>query len=289
VKEVDLTKGETHFAFGKNWRDYAAKIDEARIGKAVEELRKLGGVRDFAGLSFLDIGSGSGLHSLAALRMGASRVVGVDNDPDYVSASPDTLSRFAPGADAVFRQVSVFDMAGGGFKGFDVVYSWGVLHHTGDMRGAIGAAASLVEPGGVFMLALYRKTLFCGFWRMFKRWYAYAPPAGQRRAMSAYVAMQRLWSRAKGMDFDAHVAGYEKYRGMNYYNDVHDWLGGYPYESMSPRECHELLAGLGFACERQFVKRNGFWRGVFGSGCDEYVFRRVGPATAARGSAAVNR
>ena len=38
---------------------------------------------------------------------------------------------------------------------FDIVYSWGVLHHTGDVWHAIENAASRVKPGGIFYIALY--------------------------------------------------------------------------------------------------------------------------------------
>ena len=77
----DLTSYESHFAFGKNWSAYAAKITAAEIAEAEKELSRLleGGRLD--GQRFLDIGSGSGLHSLAALRLGAREVVAIDIDP----------------------------------------------------------------------------------------------------------------------------------------------------------------------------------------------------------------
>ena len=148
MSDHNLLKAESHFAFGKNWLDYAAKIDEARIAQAVADLQRLSGRERFDGLSFLDIGCGSGLHALAAIRMGAARVVGVDIDADSVAASRGTLARFAPEPNARFDVVSVFDMTPQTHGGFDLVYSWGVLHHTGDMRRALTVAASLVQPGG---------------------------------------------------------------------------------------------------------------------------------------------
>lgn len=91
----NLLSVESHFAFGKNWLDYAQKIDEQKIAQAVADLQRLSGRERFDGLSFLDIGCGSGLHSLAALRMGAARVVGVDIDPDSVAAARGTVHKFA--------------------------------------------------------------------------------------------------------------------------------------------------------------------------------------------------
>ena len=122
----DLLSVESHFAFGKNWLDYARKIDDARIAQAVRDLQRLSGRESFEGMSFLDIGCGSGLHSLAAIRMGAQRVVGVDIDADSVAASRSTLARFAPEADARFEVVSVFDMrpeSHGGELSSRVVYA----------------------------------------------------------------------------------------------------------------------------------------------------------------------
>ncbi len=148
MTDSNLLSADSHFAFGKNWLEYAQKIDEARIDQAVADLQRLAGRERFDGLSFLDIGCGSGLHALAAVRMGALRVVGVDIDADSVAASRGTLARFAPDSDARFEVVSVFDMSPETHGGFDVVYSWGVLHHTGDMYRALAVAASLVGGGG---------------------------------------------------------------------------------------------------------------------------------------------
>ncbi len=273
VSHEDLLAQETHFAFGKNWLQFAAKVDEARIAQAVEDLQRLSGLADLHGKSFLDIGCGSGLHALAAHRMGAARIVGTDIDPDSIEASRITLSRFAPKANAQFEVCSVFDMRPDRFGHFDVVYSWGVLHHTGNMDRAIASAAALVAPGGVFLVALYRETPFCPLWRRIKRWYSRTTPVGQARTRKVYIALRRLAAWVRGVDFDAYVRDYGKHRGMNFYNDVHDWLGGYPYESISPQRCRELFAGLGFSLDREFVVRAGrYLPGLLGSGCDEYAF-----------------
>ena len=118
---TDLLSAEAHFAFGKNWLDYAQKIDESKIAQAVADLQRLSGRKRFDGMSFLDIGCGSGLHSLAAIRMGAARVVGVDIDADSITAARSTLARFAPKADAQFTIDSVFEMTTQTHGGYDLV------------------------------------------------------------------------------------------------------------------------------------------------------------------------
>lgn len=275
MKREDLLQQPSHFAFGKNWLDYARKIDEAKISRAVADLRQLSGRQRFDGLSFLDIGCGSGLSALAAVRLGANRVTGVDIDADSVQAAKRVFARFAPDFPADFQVRSVFDLTTAEFGHFDIVHSWGVLHHTGDMHRAIEAAGALVAPDGELYLALYRKTPFCGMWRGIKRWYSKAPPSSQRRARNTYLLLRKAVFRLKRQDFDAYVQGYAA-RGMDYYNDVHDWLGGYPYQSITPEACHALLTRSGFAVDREFVReRHGPLRGLMGSGCDQYAFHRV--------------
>lgn len=276
IEAKKLLAAKSHFAFGKNWLDYSRKINEEMITQAICDLQRLSGRERFDGLAFLDIGCGSGLHSLAASRMGASRVVGVDIDPDSVAAAKETFARFAPGSNAIFREVSVFDMTPKEYGGFDVVYSWGVLHHTGDMYEALRAAAALVGSHGLFMVALYKKTPFCGMWRVIKRWYSSASETAQRRAMSIYILVRRMVFLIQGRNFDAHVRAYSRNRGMDYYNDVHDWIGGYPYESIDPQECRDLFAKFGFAVQNEFIQPAGrFLSGLMGSGCDEFVFQRL--------------
>jgi SAM-dependent methyltransferase len=269
----DLTSKESHFAFGKNWLDYADKIDEPRIVQAMADLQRLNSSARFNGKSFLDIGCGSGIHALAALRLGAASVTCVDIDPDSVAATSQTLQRFAPGAQVTVRVQSIFDMTPDNCGQFDVVYSWGVLHHTGAMHRAIAAAAGLVAADGVLILALYRKTPFCWMWRHIKKWYTNTSPIRQQKFMNGYIAITHRLMRFRGVDVEAKIANYGQSRGMNYYNDVHDWLGGFPYESISPKNCIELLSKL--CLELKYSKTlavNAF--GIFGSGCDEYTFKK---------------
>lgn len=276
MNQENLVSQSSHFAFGKNWRDYANKIDEPRIEQAVSDLRRLLGGGDLRGKTFLDIGCGSGLHALAAVRLGATSVIGLDIDADSVAAASAVFVRFEPGSAVEFKVKSVFELSRDDLGVFDVVYSWGVLHHTGDMSRAIEQASSLVAPRGELLVALYKRTPFCGMWRGIKRWYAHASPAKQERARAVYIFTSKIVNRRWGADFDAHVRDYGKNRGMDFYNDVHDWLGGYPYESISPDACHTLMRQLGFSIEREFIaKPSRHLPGLLGSSCDEYAFRRL--------------
>lgn len=279
MKNNDLTRLEAHFAFGKNWAAYAEKVTAVEIAEAERGLIRLLGTDRLDGERFLDIGCGSGLHALAALRLGAREVIAVDLDPGSVATTRALLERHAP-QDAVFRveAISVFDLHSDAMGTFDIVYSWGVLHHTGDMERAVRCAAAMVGAGGRFAFALYRRVWMDVFWRWEKRWYARASLQAQRRARAVYIALFRLGLWATGRSFTRYVNDYRSNRGMDYYHDVHDWMGGWPYESILPAEVESLMGGLGFAAERVFARKGKLFGrdpGFFGSGCDEFVYKRV--------------
>ena len=262
----------THFAFGRNWASYADLIDDRRIKEAKDALVRLVGAETLAGTTFLDLGCGAGLNAVAAAQLGASHIVAVDVDPVAAATTRRVLPRHAPNASFEVHELSVFDLTPETFGRFAVVYSWGVLHHTGAMHEAMETAARVVAPGGLFAFALYHRTRMCGWWQREKRWYSRASPRAQELARKAYVALLRLRFGLTGRDFSSYVANYKSLRGMDFAHDVHDWMGGYPYESISAPEVDTVMRRLGFAHVRSFT--TPLTVGLFGSGCDEYVYRR---------------
>nr|WP_315863482.1 MULTISPECIES: class I SAM-dependent methyltransferase [unclassified Thermosynechococcus] len=221
-----------------------------------------------------------GRTALSRYRLQVGEVVVVDLDPDSVATTQALLDRYAPrGAAFRVEVVSVFDLHPEAMGAFDTVYSWGVLHHTGDMERAIQCAAAMVGKEGRFAFALYRRVWMDPFWRWEKRWYAHASQEVQRRARAIYVALSRLRFAVTGRSFTRYVNEYRSKRGMDFHHDVHDWLGGWPYESISPEEVERQMKMLGFRAERVLARPGQLWGrnpGFFGSGCDEYVYRRQG-------------
>jgi len=268
--QASLREAESHFAFGQNWASYAALIDEDRLVEAERGLVRLLDSDGLKGRTFLDVGCGSGLHAAAAARLGASRIVALDIDPVSVATTRAVLRRFASGAVSEARELSVFDLDPATNGTFDIVYSWGVLHHTGAMREAVRKASEMVAPGGTFAFALYRRTRMCGFWAVEKKWYSSAWPSAQNVARAIYI---NLMHAALRRHFKPYVANYKSGRGMDFYHDVHDWMGGYPYESIGAPEVETLMRDLGFEHVRSFTRPLSL--GLFGSGCDEYVYRRL--------------
>jgi 2-polyprenyl-6-hydroxyphenyl methylase/3-demethylubiquinone-9 3-methyltransferase len=221
----------------------------------------------------LDIGCGSGLFSLAAHKLGAGRIVSDDVDPDSVASARHLRERAGAPDSWTVTAGSILDPElVAELEPADVVYSWGVLHHTGDMWRAIETAAKLVKPGGQFALAIYSSTVLDPVWKVEKRIYSKGPKALQWAMRQGFIAAlfsaQLLRGRSPGSLMTRARA-----RGMNFSHDVHDWLGGYPYESATADELHDRVCSLGFSEERSFRIPRSF--GIFGSGCHEFVFKRV--------------
>ena len=261
------------FEFGANWASFLEAIDEQAIAEAEQALCRLVPRDDFPDRSFIDIGCGSGLHALAAMRLGAKRVQAIDIDEESVNTAKTVLARFDPDGQYSIEKADVLELDPAKTGQFDIVYSWGVLHHTGNLDAAMRKAASLVAPDGLFAFALYRRTPFDKFWIWEKHWYSRAGETGRKFANAAYIGLVRLGVIARGRSYRQFVDGCKGRRGMDFFHDVRDWLGGYPYETCSPVEVQQLMAELGFHEVRSFTQSTPL-AGLLGSGCDEYVYSR---------------
>jgi 2-polyprenyl-6-hydroxyphenyl methylase/3-demethylubiquinone-9 3-methyltransferase len=231
------------FSFGENWLKYIDRMPPAAIQTMVEYVRDWLG--DVDGLRFLDVGSGSGLTSLVAHELGA-RVTSFDIDPASVKATELLRERAGSPASWTVSRASILDAPEVGT--FDIVVSWGVLHHTGDVWRAIDNTARCVAPGGRLWLALYTKTSASKRSLRTKRLYNRSPDALKRAWRGAYATAKFAKSAARG---DLHpVARHRERRGMDWWRDIEDWLGGLPYEPVAPGEVLARLRPLGFELER---------------------------------------
>ena len=261
------------FDFGRNWADFARSVDEAHVARAVTSLQRLVDRHHLAGKTMLDIGSGSGLSALAALRLGARRVFAVDLDPNSVETTRSLLGRFAPGENWEAVPLSVFDLDRGAWPLFDVVHSWGVLHHTGNLSKALRIAADRVAPGGVLAIALYRRTRLDRFWSWEKRFYAAAPAASRRVIRAVFKGAYLAGLAARGRAPRDYIRNYGGERGMSWSHDVDDWLGGYPYEPIDAGEVQRELESAGLVLDL-VIERPVRAQGLFGAPCNEYRFLR---------------
>src|SRR5271154_68122 len=95
TSQQEIAAGE-RFAFGENWRRFLSVLDESRVASAEDSLRSMLEVSDLRGKTFVDVGCGSGLFSLAARRLGA-RVHSFDYDPQSVACALELRQRYFPG------------------------------------------------------------------------------------------------------------------------------------------------------------------------------------------------
>lgn len=258
------------YGFGRNWHHFITSLTDEQIEMAQSRLEAF--VGPLADKRFLDIGSGSGLHSLAALRLGAAQVTAIDYDPDSVKATTALLDRFAPGGPWKASQKDILKSPLQG-QAYDIVYSWGVLHHTGDMWKALECASRLSKEGGLFAIALYIWTTMCRTWLIEKRLYCRYPVL-RPLLESTFIGALLLRITLSGNNPIRHVAEYKSNRGMNFFTDVLDWLGGLPYESIDHPELVEFMGKRGFELVQGTDAPPSI--GLFGSGCGEWLFRRVG-------------
>jgi 2-polyprenyl-6-hydroxyphenyl methylase/3-demethylubiquinone-9 3-methyltransferase len=250
------------FEFGANWSRFLGLLDEQRIVAATASLQQMLGVKDLAGKTFLDAGCGSGLFSLAARRLGAS-VHSFDYDPRSVACTQELKRRFFPD-DPQWRVEagSVLDTGYLATLGrFDVVYSWGVLHHTGSMHAALDNVAPLVAAAGRLFIALYNDQGWISrYWSFVKRHYnrhsAFRPLLIAIHA--PYLLVGRFVARAL-------TGRLREDRGMSLWYDMIDWLGGWPFEVARPDDVLEFYRKRGFdiAAERRVGHKLG---------CNEFVF-----------------
>lgn len=266
---------DTRFAFGANWSRFLRVVNDVRIRRAEESLQEMLDMPSLAGMRFLDVGSGSGMFSLAARRLGAD-VVSFDFDALSVRCAEELRRRYAPG-DTRWRiaQGSVLDDEFMTSLGdFDIVYSWGVLHHTGQMWDAIGRACGRVRRGGVLFIAIYndqgRKSVW---WRRIKRTYTRLPRAAQWLYAAAFGLLFEAGAVGKalvGRDWQLlrnRWAQYEDVRGMSRWHDVVDWVGGYPFEVATPDAVLSFCESRGFSRRRLRICAPKL-------GCNEFVLER---------------
>lgn len=278
---------EEHFAFGANWNRFLKLVNEERIAVAMESLRVMTGHRRWDGLRFLDAGCGSGLFSLAAHRLGAE-VHSFDVDPLSVGCAQELRSRYGQTSPAwTIEAGSALDADYLARLGtYDIVYSWGVLHHTGAMWTAIDLVARTVAPEGLFWIAIYNDQGQASHrWKQVKRLYQRLPVPlrpllvgmvaaglmGRRfgaACMSACVRLLLLRNPLLPVSELWRDLHRRESRGMDRWIDLTDWVGGWPFEVAKPEEIFRHLRDRGFSLI-DFTTCGG------GLGCNEFLLRRI--------------
>ena len=261
------------FEFGRNWAEFLKQLDEERINDAEKSLLEMLEVPNLEGKTFVDIGSGSGLFSLAARRLGA-KVHSLDYDPQSVECTRELKRRYFPiDSNWVVESGSVLDQDYLGRLGqFDIVYSWGVLHHTGHLWQALENVIPLVKEGGKLFIGLYNDQGGPSRrWLLVKRLYCQYPILRMPLLLGSWW---RLFWRGMLRDIVMLRPGEtfrklrQERRGMSIWRDLVDWVGGYPFEVSKTEDVFHYYRKKGFVLTRLVTDDN--------LGCNQFVLLRVG-------------
>ncbi len=263
---------DLRFEFGRNWKSFSKSLDEERIKSSVRNLQRLLKETDLKDKTMLDIGSGSGLSSVAAVKLGA-KLVSFDYDVNSVEITRQNLIEYCQDGVWDVQQGSAIDPAYmNRLEQFDFVYSWGVLHHTGAMWQGIELASQRVKAGGKFALAIYNDQGGASRrWELLKRTYIQLPQflrfflilfvATYFELRSSLIRLVRLQNPLPFKDWAERKTD----RGMSVWHDLIDWVGGYPFEVAKPEEIFEFLRERGYQLEHIKTCAGGH-------GCNEFLF-----------------
>ena len=254
------------FAFGKNWQAYVSNVlTPDKVNQARNAFKKLFDGIDFPGKSFLDIGFGQGLSLCIAQEMGAA-VFGIDIDEDNIAALKKTVTLFGSCEIPKIRMASILDQV---FiqeqlqhGQFDIVHAWGVLHHTGNLLQALENSIAFVKEGGYLVVAIYNKHWSSPLWRGIKWIYNVSPGLIQKWLILLFYP---IIYAAKWLVIQENPV--KKDRGMDFFYNIIDWVGGYPYEYASISEIRKRVCQKKFQCLRVIPAQ-------VPTGCNQFVFKK---------------
>lgn len=271
-KHLNEINSGNRFEFGKNWQGYLDNIDTINLDNATKSLKEMFQIDNMHEKTFLDVGSGSAIFSLAARGLGA-KVVSMDYDPNSVDCAKRLKEKYYKDDDfwKIIEGSAIDKVFMKSLGEYDYVYSWGVLHHTGQMWNALDYIDTNVKKNGKLFISLYNdQNRMSKFWMLIKKMYVSLPKF--LRFIIVIPSLIFLWAPATIRDFVVLKPfktwkNYHSNRGMSAYRDLIDWVGGYPFEVAAPDEVFLFYKRKNYILENLITVSGGH-------GCNEYVFKK---------------
>ena len=264
-----MTVEDKKFEFGKNWQKFLRhNFSDQTLNASKKRLAEFLGDTSLQNKTFIDFGSGSGLHSLSALELGSARVVSVDFDKEAIECAEGLKLNSLYSDRWEIKRGSILDknfLEDLGF--FDVVYCWGVAHHTGGMWQALENITLNVKKEGLLFVAIYNHVggrLGSKMWHQVKKSYNQSPYFIKKIMEWVYISYNFLILILHLKNPFAVIKNYKIKRGMAWTTDLIDWLGGYPYEYASVKQIFDFYTERGF--ELKNIKTTNY------IGCNQFLF-----------------
>ena len=261
------TEKLVRFSFGKNWVNYLKKANSNSLKKASKSIEDLFNYTKLNNVNFLDVGCGSGIFSLAARKNNMS-VTSFDFDKFSVQATQSLKNKyFKDDLNWKVMQGSILDLDFlKKFKyKFEYVYSWGVLHHTGNMMESFENISTLVKDKGFLIISIYNdQGILSRYWLVVKKLYN-SNIIFRFLIILFHFPYFMILRPIKKIILDRQIIDS---RGMIFWYDYLDWLGGYPFEVAKPKDVISFFKKRGFNIKKTLTTKGKL-------GCNEFIFQKI--------------
>jgi len=156
----------TEYAIGKKYsREYFDSMEKHRY-EVEPEILSFAEFGKYKGKKILEVGVGAGTDFLQWVRLGA-KAYGIDLTEEGIENVKKRLKIYKLKA----KELKKADCENIPYKdnSFDLVYSWGVIHHTPDTEKALSEIIRVCKKGGECKIMVYHRRSLVALWQWLKR------------------------------------------------------------------------------------------------------------------------